>query len=125
MKPDTENWVRLADEDLRVAKVGFESSLFRPCVFHCQQALEKLLKAVWIERASEGLPRRTHDLVGLADELQLELADGWVEFLRRLSEQYMPSRYGDVPVVEISRESAENYLRRTEEIFAWLLKLLN
>ena len=124
MKAETERWAELAEEDRSIATAALEASFFRPCIFHCQQALEKLLKAIWIERATEGLPRRTHDLVSLCKELDLGLSEEWLEFLRRLSEQYIPTRYGDAPV-EYSRESAENYHERTREIFSWLRQQLS
>ena len=95
-----------------------------PCVFHCQQALEKVLKATWVEKASEGVPPRKHDLIALAREVGLELSQEQIDFLGDLSGQYNASRYGDV-AVEYSREEAENYYQRTRELFAWLRQQLS
>jgi HEPN domain-containing protein len=58
-----------------MAESALGSSLYRPVVFHCQQAIEKILKAIWIEQADEGVPPKTHGLVELAKEVDLELDD--------------------------------------------------
>ncbi len=107
-----------------MAEAGLERGRYGLCVFHCHQAVELLLKAIWVEGATEGLPRRTHDLVSLSKELGLGLSEEQLEFLRKLSEQYIPSRYGDVPV-EYSQETAENYYNGMKELFAWLRQRLS
>lgn len=124
MKDETRGWLGKADEHLAAASVLLGSDHYSQCVFLCQQTMELLLKAIWIEKADEGLPRRTHDLVSLAQELDLALAEEQLEFLRRLSEQYIPTRYADVRV-EYTREDAVQYLQKTEELFAWLRQRLS
>ncbi len=124
MKPETQGWVRLAEEDRHMAGSALESSLYRPCVFHCQQATEKLLKALWIEQAKEGYPPKTHSLVSLAREVGLELEEEMWGFLDSLARQYNPTRYGDV-IAEYTHEQAESYYRRATELFDWLRPKLN
>ena len=124
MKPEAERWVQLAQEDRHMARVALESSLHRPCVFHCQQALEKLLKAIWVEQSEQGYPPKKHNLVSLAQELGLQLEDEAWEFLDGLAKQYNPTRYGDV-IAEYSRDQAVTYYGRTEELFDWFLAKLS
>ena len=119
MKSETERWLKLAEEDHQMAGAALDSSLYRPCVFHRQQAMEKLLKAFWIEHAGEGYPPKTHGLVSLAREVGLELEDEVWEFLDSLAKQYNPTRYGDV-IAEYTHEQAESYYRRSTELFDWL-----
>lgn len=59
-------WLLRAAEDLRAAEVLNETSVFAPSLFHCQQAAEKALKAlfVWHDQPFG----KTHDLVALVDE---------------------------------------------------------
>jgi len=123
VKPETENWIKLADEDRRMAESALNASLYRPCVFHCQQAIEKLLKALWIEQAEAGVPPKTHGLVSLAQEIRLELDDEGSQLLDELTKQYNPTRYGDV-MVEYTLKQAEDYQRRTQELYKWLLAKL-
>ena len=119
MKDETRGWVRLAEGDLAVASLTLEGKFYSHCVFHCHEAVEKILKALWIEHTSQGVPPRIHDLPALAEQAGLDLSQQQTELLGKLSEQYLPTRYGDV-VVEYSREVAENYYRQTEELFSWL-----
>ena len=92
-------------------------------MFHCQQSLEKLLKAILIERSVAGIARRTHDLVSLTEELHIEMPAERTRFLRRLTELYVPTRYNDE---EIDYEgTATEWVHQTEEFFAWLRQLLN
>src|SRR5438445_1222415 len=90
--------------------------IYWPCVFHCQQALEKGLKGAWVEKANEGMPPRKHDLIYLAREVGLEPDEEQIELLEELSTQYSPSRYGDV-TVEYSRAEAENYCQETRKLY--------
>jgi HEPN domain-containing protein len=119
MKPESRLWLNKAEGHLKAAGVLREAGLYSQCVFFCQQAVEVLLKAMWVERAPNNTPPRTHDLVFLAERLELGLAQGQLEFLRRLGEQYTPARYGDIEL-EYSSESAKEYHDGATEVFAWL-----
>jgi HEPN domain-containing protein len=128
MKKETREWIELSEEDLQVARLALDEGIPRTCIFHCQQALEKLLKAIWIEKAAEGYPPREHNLTLLAAKGNVVLDAGRQEFFDSLSKQYMPTRYADVAIeeeVEYSKEQAENYYRRTAEEFQWLRQQLN
>ena len=63
--PEVSAWVAKAAEDLRAATVLAEHAphLESIIAFHCQQAAEKLLKALFV--AVDRAPPRTHDLDGL------------------------------------------------------------
>lgn len=84
------------------------------CAYHCQQAIEKLLKAVLIEETSKY--RKVHDLVGLAADLSLDLPDDQRRLLGRLTELYIPTRYGDEPV-ELADGEVQNYYERAKGFF--------
>jgi HEPN domain-containing protein len=92
MKPETMRWVDYAEADLQVASLALQSGYLRIAVFHSHEAVEKLLKAIWIERTGEE-PERTHNLPYLADRLRLDLSTVQKEFLRKLYWQLIPSRY--------------------------------
>jgi HEPN domain-containing protein len=56
-------WIKKADEDWRVAEILLTANeeLTLPCMFHLQQVIEKLLKAIILKR---DIPvTRTHDLM--------------------------------------------------------------
>jgi HEPN domain-containing protein len=123
VKSVTALWLKRAEHDLRAAELTLEDGMPELCVFHCQQALEKLLKAILMERSPQDRARRTHDLVWLAREVvpDIELAE--MEFLRELAEEYVVSRYGDDDVD--SNKDLFEYLRHSLEFFSWLHQLLS
>src|SRR5438094_158841 len=94
MKPETERWVDVVRSDLEVAALTLERGYFQHTVFHCQQSVEKVLKAIWVERRGEGTHPRIHNLPKLAALLALEMPSReWNEFLVDLTDQIFPSRY--------------------------------
>lgn len=112
MKEETKDWVALADMDLAAAEVLLERGLYPPVIFHCQQAVEKLLKAIWLERTGE-VPPRTHNLVDLASELKLSLPE-WESFLGTLTDQAVASRYAGGQAY--TQSTAQEYYKRTIEL---------
>jgi HEPN domain-containing protein len=46
MNTEATRWRGQAIEDLETAQILFDSQRYGPCAFFCQQAAEKLLKAV-------------------------------------------------------------------------------
>ena len=123
MKPEASQLLTLAQHDMVLAEFALEREIHEQCIFHCQQALEKSLKALVIERSPSGRPRRTHDLVSLAEEMSLELSQEDLSLLRRLGEQYATTRYGED--VDYDQTRSLDYLRRTRTLFAWLQQQLS
>lgn len=117
MKDATEKWIELAEQDMGMADAAWSLRFYSACVAHCEQAIEKILKAGLAEREIQF--RKTHDLLELARLWNLDLDDVQVDFLTKLTEQYLPSRYGDVHI-EYSAEVAENYFVQTKGMYAWL-----
>ena len=124
MKKITAVWVRRAEGNLVVAELALSQSLGELSIFHCRQALEKLLKAILIERSPAGRTRRTHDLVLLGKLVGYTFSDAQFEFLRELYEMYVPSRYGDEDV-DFEYRPPEEWVRLTKELFSWLRPLLS
>jgi hypothetical protein len=61
-------WLRVAGDDLRTVDVSLDANppVTATAAYHCQQAAEKLLKALLVAAACP--TRRTHDLDELADQ---------------------------------------------------------
>jgi len=60
-------WLRYARENLQVAEMALAAGLLNPCLQNAQQAVEKALKAVRIQRTM-GM-RRTHSIRDLNRDL--------------------------------------------------------
>ena len=121
MKPETERWVQRAEEDLRAAELALDHGFLNICIFQNHEAIEKVLKAIWIETKGE-LAEKTHNLPYLAEELGLQLSVEQREFLRKLHWQLIPSRYPEGP--EPDRATVEWYHEKTKGMFSWLRQML-
>jgi len=97
MKKQIKSWLEFAEKDLKTAKVLLEKEELRNITsFHCQQCVEKSLKAI-ILQFKNNIPR-VHDLLRLysliKDEIGFDLNE---ENLKTLNEIYVDSRYpGDM-----------------------------
>ena len=123
MKDETRTWVEIAESDLEMASVALEKDFYQHAVFYCQQSIEKLMKAIWTERHGVGTHPRVHNLVKLADGLDLDVPAQWRNLVVDLTDQIFPSRYPEAGW-QYEREVAEEYYNTTQELFAWLRQLL-
>ena len=123
MKPETANWVEIAERDLDMARIALERDFYQHTVFCCQQSIEKLMKAIWTEHHDVGTHPRVHNLVKLANRLGLDVPAQWHDLLVDLTDQIFPSRYPEAGW-RYNREVAEGYYNGSRELFAWLRQLL-
>jgi HEPN domain-containing protein len=124
MRPDSADpgrWLAYARSDLALAREGrgSEEILLESLCYHCEQAVEKSLKAVLIARAVD-FPR-THNLGILADllpgsaALSATISD---DLLRGLSAYAILSRYpGDVE--DVSETDYERALEVASQVVEW------
>ena len=98
MKPATREWVKKAENDFEtaLALMRRKKVLADSVCFHCQQCVEKYLKAR-LEEAGRHVPR-THDCEALLNDLlSLEpLWAPWKKTLARLSDYAVRLRYPGV-----------------------------
>lgn len=93
MKDETEQWLAYADENLRSARLLLQDHLLNPTLQNAQQAAEKAIKAILIERGAA--IRKTHSIGELAGFLRefkvdLQISDEECELLDSI---YLPSKY--------------------------------
>lgn len=116
------NWLFFAEQDLKVAQISFKESLFTNVCFHSQQAVEKSLKALLLNK-KRNLPK-THDLMFLFEKIitfepQLSSFKRHCEFLNQF---YLPTRYpdtlpGSLPQGLPNQEDSQEALKFAQEIF--------
>lgn len=93
----------------------------------CHLALEKLLKAK-VQDETGKTPPRTHNLRYLLKLGGLEPPEEILDFLSKLSEVSVPTRYPQdfrSLVGSYDRRAARNYLAKTREAFEWISKSLS
>lgn len=121
MKKRVEEWINFAIKDLNSAKkLSEDPSLNQNAAFHCQQALEKIFKAV-IESYRSNTPR-IHDLEKLYGII---LESGFYitideNILAEINDVYIETRYppdlGLMPNGIPSKETIRNFMNEIEAI---------
>jgi HEPN domain-containing protein len=116
------HWLDIAEYDLETAEAMQKSSRYLYTVFMCQQALEKLLKAIHIEQQGTEAPR-THNLAYLYGLLNLPQRQEYQQTMVNLNIYYLESRYPSYKrrlSQILDKNTAQTYLIKTREIFEWL-----
>ena len=119
------HWLERSKYDLETAKAMLDARRYLYVAYMCQQAVEKLLKAIIAQHGKENLP--IHNLNRLAElaELSDELEEGQIDLLAELTAYNIVARYGDYKeslseIVDIQK--AKFLYDRTLELFQWLCK---
>jgi len=93
MKEETKQWLQYANENLKSAKILVESFLYNPSLQNSQQAIEKYIKAYFIEN---GLKlQKTHNILSLNETLKqnnlfLNVSDDEIDLIDSI---YLSSKY--------------------------------
>jgi HEPN domain-containing protein len=126
MTETARKWAEQSQYDLDTARAMLDSGRYLYVLFCCQQAVEKALKAVIVQRTGE-MPPRLHNLLRLAEAAGIELPIDKKRFLGELSAYYIQSRYPDEINSlgsTITREIADKTLNKTEETVKWLCSMI-
>ena len=109
-------WRKEAREALRVADLAYGDGIYWLTMFHCHLAVEKALKAAYLEERGED-PPRTHELLFLAEELDRKWSEGDVTLFDTLGELAVEARYHDPGWAEkqATKEEALELARRLHQ----------
>lgn len=121
-------WLDISRYDLDTAESTFTSARYLHTAFMCQQAVEKMLKAVFLALNIGDEPPRTHNLLFLLDRLGLDsIPESVSKISGRLTAYYIETRYPDYKE-KLSRlvdhAEAQEILKRTKEVMLWMESLL-
>lgn len=114
-------WFEKVDYDVSAAKSMLASGHFLYVAFLCQQATEKILKALW-SSLREDLPPYTHNLGTLAESLGLSLTESQKGLLDLLGRYYIVGRYPSFKqklAMALNKEKAGDLLKQTEDFIQW------
>jgi len=122
MDKDILYWINLSKYDIDTAKAMLASRRYLYVLFTCQQAIEKMLKALVVKNTGS-FPPKIHDLVKLLTIAGIEAPDEQKEFLAKLNYYYLETRY-PAELSEISklikRQTALNIFDETRKMLKWL-----
>jgi len=122
------HWVERAKYGLETAKAMLDTARYLYVAYMCQQAVEKLLKAIMAYQGKENMP--VHNLIRLSElaEIKDNLNSEQFKFLAELTPCCIEARYGDYKesLSEIiNKEKAKEVYQKTQEIFRWLYQQIN
>ena len=97
---------------------------YQDAAFHCQQAVEKLLKSIIVSQTGRR-PPYLHNLWRLWQHVAgITCPPDVEEALAALNPHYFLSRY-PVVVIEYDLTAAQELLERLERIWQWLTRTVN
>ncbi len=127
MQKDIDYWVELSKYDIKTADAMFKARRYLYVLFTCQQAVEKMLKALVIKNIKK-FPPKTHDLLKLIELSGIDVDETKKEFLSRLSFYYIEIRYPqEIARIskDVNKKIAHEYLKNTKALLRWLKLKLN
>ena len=122
------HWVERAEYDLETAKAMLDTARYLYVAYMCQQAVEKLLKAIIAQQNKENLPihnlNRLAEITGIRNDLSTEQFN----FLAELTPYCIEARYGDYKESLsdiIDEERARHVYEKTQGMFKWLYQKIH
>lgn len=115
-------WRDSAQHDLESAESIFDSERYDWCLFVGHLALEKILKAIFVERNNDTAPPKIHNLVRLAELAKIKLTDEQKFILDQINDFNLQTRYPDYKLEFYKRcdaEYAKMYLDKIKELHTW------
>ena len=117
-------WIESSDEDFNVMLDLKEKNRNTYCLFFGQMVIEKLLKALYAKN-NKGAPYapKTHDLLYLAEKLNLELTEEQEVTLNEITTFNLSTRYDDYKRAFYNKctdEYTEERINKIKEVKAWL-----
>ncbi|NOU16015.1 MAG: HEPN domain-containing protein [Bacteroidales bacterium] len=122
---EIKEWIEKADHDLGSAKIIYLHlpDYFDTIAFHCQQAVEKYIKAILVLNKIEFL--RSHDLVYLLELLSRNIEIDEAKFRKAftLNNYGVQIRYPN-KIIKLTKEELETAIQIAEEFRAFSVDLI-
>ena len=122
-------WLQIAQYDLDTAYSMYTGGRWFYVVFMCQQAIEKLCKGLYNFYLDDNVPK-THNIRFVLSKIEtlmsIPINNDVYDLVDSLSAHYLNNRYPDFAGqlnTQIDKDTAEYFLKKTKEVFTWLLTL--
>jgi HEPN domain-containing protein len=116
-------WRESAQHDLESAKDIFNSGRYDWCLFVGHLALEKILKAIFVDRNDNNMPPKIHNLVRLTELSKIEIDDEQKYLLDKINDFNIQTRYPDYKLEfykQCNAEYTNEYFGKIKEVYTWL-----
>jgi len=119
--PVVVKWIEIAEHDLGSAHVLAEIPYYAPACVHCQQSVEKILKAYII--ANGGILKKIHELSVLVEDCEKYSPD-FGQIRDNCSDVTLYSAMRYPPIGNVTAENMELLLKNTRDIFDFTISKL-
>ena len=119
-------WQDEADESLAVMSHLFEKKDYSYALFFGHLAVEKIIKALFVQNVSRDVPL-SHNLLRLAKAAQIEISEEQQRDLIRITAFNLEARYPDYKRnfrKKCTLEFSEVEVKTIKEVFSWLKSML-
>lgn len=117
-------WRGRANEDKINANALLSAKRYSAWLFFVHLSIEKILKALIIEKTGEAAPF-SHDLLSLANAVKIELSDDQKDILREINTFNIAARYDDYKM-EFYKKANKGYTKKyfdlSGKLYLWLEK---
>jgi len=120
-------WIDIADYDLTTAHFMQKSRRYLHTIFMCQQAIEKILKALYLQTYHKEAPF-THNLIYLQSLLSLKLNQDQQRLLAELNTYYIEGRYPSYKnklSTLIDKKKSTEILKKSKIIYKCIKSAIN
>lgn len=120
-------WRKSSEHDLESATSMFDSRRYDWCLFVGHLALEKILKAIFVDKNDNNIPPKIHNLVRLAELSKIKLDDEQKFFLDKINDFNIQTRYPDYKLEfyqRCTKEFTNKYFDKIKEFYEWFNSLL-
>jgi HEPN domain-containing protein len=121
-----QEWFLQSDYDLETAQHMLNTGRNIYCIFMCHLCLEKALKGLFVKRFNQ-FPLRIHDLMRFVRDLQLEPEEADYDFMDKLNEKGVTTRYPEdltKMIKDYSHSQTNAIYQQTTKIQQWIKSLL-
>lgn len=88
-------WIQQSNDDWEAVFALLEKKKFLQSLFFVHLVIEKICKASWIKDNQSNIPPRTHNLIYIISQTEVELDNTQTEFLLSLNRFQIEGRYPD------------------------------
>lgn len=116
-------WLASARHDMETSKSLFTSEKYDWALFIAHLVLEKIIKAIFVQKHKNKIPPKTHNLVRLSELASLELDSSQKIFLDEVNDFNLEVRYPEFKkefYKSCTKDFAQKYLVQIEEFQLWL-----
>jgi HEPN domain-containing protein len=120
------HWIETSDEDFHTMKTLFESKSYSWALFLGHISVEKLLKAVYVNKFGKHAPF-THNLYRLAEQIEIDLTDEYADWLDEITSFNLNARYDDYKKEFYSlctHEFTSNWIEKIIILRKWIREML-